>query len=103
MNNTVGNKLDVVTIGRSSIDLYSQNVVADFIDINGFDAYVGGSPRNIAVGCRRLGLKSALLTAVGEDKVKDFILNFLEKNNFSIAWYRVNSSNLFDLGFISTG
>lgn len=69
---------DVITFGRSSIDLYSQNIGADFIDIKGFDAFVGGSPLNIAVACSRLGLKAALLTGVGDDKVGDFILNFLK-------------------------
>ncbi|MCH6198912.1 5-dehydro-2-deoxygluconokinase [Aquiflexum sp. LQ15W] len=72
---------DVLAIGRSSIDLYSQQVGAEFIDIKGFDAFVGGSPLNIATGCSRLGLKSALFTGVGEDKVGDFILNFLKNEN----------------------
>jgi 5-dehydro-2-deoxygluconokinase len=69
---------DVLTVGRSSIDLYSQNIGAPFEEIEGFNAYVGGSPLNMAVGCRRLGMKAALLTGVGQDKVGDFILNFLE-------------------------
>ena len=69
---------DLLTIGRSSLDLYSQNIGAPFEDIKGFDAFVGGSPLNIAVGAQRLGLKTALLTAVGEDKVGDFILKFLQ-------------------------
>ncbi|HEY3429890.1 MAG TPA: PfkB family carbohydrate kinase, partial [Cyclobacteriaceae bacterium] len=76
---TVQKKYDVLTIGRSSIDLYSQNVGAEFIDIKGFDAFVGGSPLNIATGCVRLGLNTAILTGVGDDKVGDFILNFLEQ------------------------
>ncbi|HKZ36150.1 MAG TPA: PfkB family carbohydrate kinase, partial [Chryseolinea sp.] len=70
---------DIITLGRSSIDLYSQNIGAEFIDIKGFDAFVGGSPLNIATGCTRLGLKSALLTGIGDDKIGDFIVNFLEK------------------------
>src|SRR5687767_7447115 len=74
-------KFDLITFGRSSIDLYSQNIGADFIDIKGFDAFVGGSPLNIAVGAGRLGAKTTLLTAVGTDKVGDFILNFLKKEN----------------------
>jgi 5-dehydro-2-deoxygluconokinase len=49
------------------------------VDITSFAAYVGGSPTNISVGARRLGLNTALLTAVGEDPVGDFILNFLNK------------------------
>ena len=70
-------KFDVITFGRSSIDLYSQNIGAPFNDIKGFDAFVGGSPLNIAVGCARLGVNASLLTAVGNDKVGEFILNFL--------------------------
>ncbi len=81
-------QFDLITFGRSSIDLYSQNIGADFIDIKGFDAFVGGSPLNIAVGASRLGAKVSLLTGVGNDKVGDFIINFLKKqkvNTDSIA------------------
>ena len=74
-------QFDLITFGRSSIDLYSQNIGADFIDIKGFDAFVGGSPLNIAVGASRLGAKTTLLTAVGDDKVGDFIINFLKEQN----------------------
>ena len=76
---------DLITFGRSSIDLYSQNIGADFVDIQGFNAFVGGSPLNIAVGGSRLGLKTALLTAVGKDKVGDFILHFLEKEKVNTS------------------
>jgi len=75
----------VLTIGRSSIDLYSQNIGAAFEEIQGFDAFVGGSPLNIAVGCSRLGIKTSLLTAVGQDKVGSFILNFLNRENIDTS------------------
>jgi len=68
---------DLITMGRSSIDLYANDIGAPFEEITSFAAYVGGSPTNIAVGARRLGLTVAVLTAVGEDKVGDFILKFL--------------------------
>ncbi len=70
-------KYDVITMGRSSIDLYSQDIGSPFNDIKGFDAFVGGSPLNIAVGCARLGINASLLTGVGNDKVGEFIVNFL--------------------------
>jgi 5-dehydro-2-deoxygluconokinase len=70
---------DLLNMGRSSIDLYSNDVGSPFVDINSFAAYVGGSPTNISVGAHRLGLKTALLTAVGKDPVGDFILHFLNK------------------------
>src|SRR5581483_3710905 len=70
---------DLLTMGRSSIDLYSADIGAPFVEIGGFHAYVGGCPTNISVGTRRLGLRPALLTAVGTDPVGDFILHFLER------------------------
>lgn len=72
-------KYDILTFGRSSIDLYSQNIGSAFNDIKGFDAFVGGSPLNIAVGCARLGVNASLLTAVGNDKVGEFIVDFLNR------------------------
>ncbi|HET7768100.1 MAG TPA: PfkB family carbohydrate kinase, partial [Chloroflexota bacterium] len=70
---------DALAMGRSSIDLYSNDVGAPFSDITSFAAYVGGCPTNVSVGTRRLGLTSAILTAVGPDPVGDFILSFLER------------------------
>ena len=68
---------DVLAIGRSSLDLYSNDIGAPFAEIKSFAAYVGGCPTNVSVGARRLGLRSALLTAVGDDPVGDFVLRFL--------------------------
>lgn len=70
---------DLLSMGRSSIDLYSNDVGASFEEITSFAALVGGCPTNISVGTRRLGVKSALLTGVGNDQVGRFILNFLRK------------------------
>lgn len=70
---------DSLHMGRSSIDLYANEVGVAFVDIQSFAAYVGGSPTNISVGARRLGLQTALMTGLGNDPVGDFILNFLQK------------------------
>src|SRR6185436_12222050 len=64
-------------MGRSCIDLYAHQIGVPMTEVTSFDAYVGGCPTNIAVGTRRLGLRSALLTALGQDEVGDFILKFL--------------------------
>lgn len=74
---------DSLHMGRSSLDLYSNDVGTPFVDITSFAAYVGGSPTNICVGANRLGIKSTLLTAVGVDPVGDFILNFLNKEGIN--------------------
>ncbi len=77
---------ETLHMGRSSIDLYSNDVGAPFVDITSFAAYVGGSPTNISVGATRLGAKAALLTAVGEDPVGDFLLNFLRREGVTTAY-----------------
>jgi 5-dehydro-2-deoxygluconokinase len=77
---------DVLAMGRSSLDLYSNDIGVPFVEITSFAAYVGGSPTNVSVGTRRLGLRSALLTAVGEDIVGDFILHFLQKEGVETAF-----------------
>jgi 5-dehydro-2-deoxygluconokinase len=78
--------LDLLCMGRSSIDLYSNDIGAPFAEIKSFAAYVGGSPTNIAVGARRLGLNSGVLTAVGQDPVGDFILQFLRREGMDTCF-----------------
>lgn len=77
-------KFDILSMGRSSIDLYANDIGAPFHEIKNFAAYVGGCPTNISVGARRLNLRAALLTAVGNDPVGDFVLNFLEREGVAI-------------------
>ena len=71
--------MTLLTIGRVSMDLFSLNIGAPFVEIEAFDTGVGGSPTNIAIGSSRLGLKVAVLTAVGDDRPGDFVLHFLQK------------------------
>jgi len=70
---------DLLAMGRSGIDLYAHEIGVPITGVRSFDAYVGGCPTNVSVGARRLGLRTALLTAVGEDQVGTFVLHFLER------------------------
>ncbi len=65
--------LDVITIGRSSVDLYGAQIGGRLEDMGSFQKYIGGSPTNIAAGTARLGLKSALITRVGDEHMGRFI------------------------------
>ena len=65
--------LDVITIGRSSVDLYGQQLGTRLEDTASFAKSVGGCPANIAIGTARLGLKSALVTRVGDEQMGRFI------------------------------
>lgn len=66
-------QLDVITIGRSSVDLYGAQVGGRLEGMGTFHKYIGGSPTDIACGAARLGLKSAVITRVGDEHMGRFI------------------------------
>ncbi|TJZ90628.1 5-dehydro-2-deoxygluconokinase [Paracoccus gahaiensis] len=65
--------VDVITIGRSSVDLYGSQIGGRLEDMGSFAKYIGGSPTNIACGTARLGLRSAVITRVGDEHMGRFI------------------------------
>lgn len=71
--------LDLITIGRSSVDLYGSQVGGRLEDMRTFDKYIGGSPTNIACGTARLGLRSAVITRVGDEHMGRFIREQLQR------------------------
>ncbi|MGL4319566.1 MAG: PfkB family carbohydrate kinase, partial [Paracoccaceae bacterium] len=76
--------LDVITIGRSSVDLYGAQVGGRLEDMGSFQKYVGGSPTNMATGTARLGLKSALITRVGDEHMGRFIREELVREGVDV-------------------
>lgn len=76
--------LDVITIGRAGVDLYGAQVGGRLEDMGGFRKYIGGSPTNIACGTARLGLKSALITRVGDEHMGRFIREQLQREGVDV-------------------
>ncbi|SEQ10095.1 5-dehydro-2-deoxygluconokinase [Devosia sp. YR412] len=76
--------LDVITIGRSSVDLYGSQIGGRLEDMSSFDKYVGGSPTNMATGTARLGLKSAVITRVGDEHMGRFIREELTREGVDV-------------------
>ena len=95
MRVTLTKSLDLVAIGRSSVDLYGEQVGGRLEDMGSFAKYVGGSPTNTAIGAARLGLKSALLTRVGADHMGRFIREQLAREgvDVSVGPYRSRSAD----------
>ena len=77
--------LDIVTIGRSCVDLYGEQVGGRLEDMLSFAKYIGGSPTNTAVGLAKLGLKPGLLTRVGNDHFGRFIREQLAREGVDTA------------------
>lgn len=86
--------LDVITIGRSSVDLYGVQVGGRLEDMRSFDKYIGGSPTNIACGTARLGLRSAVITGVGDEHMGRFIREELEREGVDTRGVKTDPERL---------
>ena len=86
--------LDVITIGRSSVDLYGAQVGGRLEDMGSFQKYIGGSPTNMAAGTARLGLKSALITRVGDEHMGRFIREELVREGVDVRGVRTDPERL---------
>ncbi|HCW85846.1 MAG TPA: 5-dehydro-2-deoxygluconokinase [Rhodobacteraceae bacterium] len=86
--------LDLITIGRSSVDLYGVQIGGRLEDMGAFDKYIGGSPTNIACGTARLGLKSGVVTAVGDEHMGRFIKEQLAREGVSTKGVKVDPDRL---------
>lgn len=86
--------LDLITIGRSSVDLYGVQVGGRLEDMASFNKYIGGSPTNIAAGAARLGLKSALITRVGAEHMGRFIREQLVREKVDVRGVKTDPERL---------
>lgn len=58
---------EVLTFGRSGVDIYPLQVGVGLEDVDSFGKFLGGSTANVAVAAARLGRRAAIITGVGDD------------------------------------
>lgn len=60
-------RLDLVAIGRTGVDIYPLDHGVGLEDVQTFQKFLGGSATNVAVATARYGRKALLVTKVGDD------------------------------------
>ena len=70
--------VDVITVGRISLDFYANESNVGFEKIKTFTMSIGGSPTNVAIAAARLGNKSAIVTNIGKDSFNEYIISKLK-------------------------
>jgi len=65
--------VEVVTIGRSGVDIYPLQTGVGLEDVETFGKFLGGSPTNVAIAAARMGHSAAVLTGVGDDSFGRFV------------------------------
>ncbi|RKP52202.1 bifunctional 5-dehydro-2-deoxygluconokinase/5-dehydro-2-deoxyphosphogluconate aldolase [Trinickia fusca] len=89
-----GRALDIICLGRLAVDLYAEQIGARLEDVTSFAKYLGGSSANIAFGCARLGLASAMLARVGDDHMGRFLTETLANEGCDVSHTRIDRERL---------
>ena len=64
---------EVITFGRSGVDIYPHQIGVGLEDVQTFGKYLGGTTANVAVAAARLGRGAAIVTGVGDDPFGRFV------------------------------
>ena len=91
--------LDVLTVGRISIDLYCDQVGADWHAAESFSKAVGGSPTNVAIAAARLGHRAAVFTKVGADPFGAVAIEELREFGVDTRFVSVEPATVTPLAF----
>ena len=85
-------RFDVFAIGELLVDMISDDYDADN-SCNKYSRYFGGSPANITMNIKRLGGNTIISASVGNDRLGEFLINNLKKNNINTEFInKVNNS-----------
>ena len=87
-------KFDLICLGRLAVDLYAQQPGARLEDASSFAKYLGGSSANTAFGAARLGLRTAMLSRVGDDHMGRFLLETLAREGCDIGNVGIDPARL---------
>jgi 5-dehydro-2-deoxygluconokinase len=87
---TAGKHLDAICLGRAAVDLYGQQFGGRLEDMQSFAKYLGGSSANLAAGLARLGVKSAMLTRVGDEHMGRFVREQLAREGVDVGHVRTD-------------
>ena len=85
---------DVACLGRLAVDLYAQQIGCSLEAASSFSKYLGGSSANIAFGTARLGLRSAMISRVGNEQNGRFLCSTLQREGCDVSQVRVDPDRL---------
>jgi 5-dehydro-2-deoxygluconokinase len=70
---------DLITMGRVGVDLYPEQIGVSLAEVDTFAKSLGGSATNVAVAAARLGLRTAVITKVGDDPFGPYVRGALRQ------------------------
>lgn len=92
MPSTDAPRLDLLSIGRSGVDIYPEQIGVGLEDVASFGKFLGGSPANVAVAVARMGNRAALISGVGDDPFGRFVRRELRQLGVSDEYIVTNEN-----------
>ena len=89
-----GRRIDLACLGRLAVDLYAQQFGSRLEDARSMAMTLGGSSANLAFGVARLGLKSAMLSRVGNEQMGRFLTETLEQEGCDTSQVQIDPERL---------
>jgi 5-dehydro-2-deoxygluconokinase len=83
---------DLITMGRVGVDLYPEQIGVSLAEVETFAKSLGGSATNVAVAAARLGLRSAVITKVGDDPFGPYVRSALREFGVDDAFVGTHQS-----------
>lgn len=95
------NSFDLVCIGEANIDIFCNQLVeipnsGQWVVVGDITSYPGGCPTNTAIVASKFGLKTSLISAIGDDIWSNILLDELNR-------LKVNTSNIKRVQNCNTG
>lgn len=94
LNIPSGRRIDLACLGRLAVDLYAQQVGSRLEDVASFAKYIGGSSANICFGAARLGLRTAMISRVGDEQMGRFLTETLQRERVDISQVQIDPQRL---------
>ena len=86
--------IDLACLGRLAVDLYAEQFGSHLEDARSMAKYLGGSSGNLAFGVARLGLRSAMISRVGNEQMGRFLTQSLKTEGCDVSQVQVDPQRL---------
>lgn len=79
---------DLLTIGELLVDMISKEYNANF-ECDTYERFFGGSPSNITMNTKMLGINSIVASSIGRDGFGTFLINNLASKNIDTSYIQL--------------
>ena len=82
--------IEAAVLGRVGIDLYPNQLETPLSEVSTYTRFVGGFAGNVATGLARLGVRTAIVSRVGDDGHGEFVREWLTANGVDVRFLRTD-------------